>query len=131
MPEPRTFEYAIVRVVPHVERGERLNAGVLLWCRSLDRLVAAIELDRARLLALAPDADLRLIEAHLESLARVAAGGPDAGPIGRLGAAERFRWLVAPRSTVIQVSDVHEGVGDDVDGALESLMAKLVRRAPR
>lgn len=127
MPEARSFEYAIVRVVPRVERGERFNAGVIVWCRSLDWLRAGIELDRARLAALAPDADVALIESHLDSLARVAAGTDDAGPIGRLSAAERFRWLVAPRSTVIQVSEVHEGLCEDPDAFLAHLMATLVR----
>ena len=127
MPEQRSFEYAIVRVVPRVERGERFNAGVIVWCRSLDWLRAGIALDRTRLAALAPDADVALIESHLDGLARVAAGTDDAGPIGRLSAAERFRWLVAPRSTVIQVSEVHEGLCEDPDAFLAHLMATLVR----
>ncbi|MFN8586909.1 MAG: DUF3037 domain-containing protein [Candidatus Eisenbacteria bacterium] len=127
MPEQRSFEYAIVRVVPRVERGERFNAGVIVWCRSLDWLRAGIELDRARLAALAPGADVALIESHLDGFTRVAAGTDDAGPIGRLSAAERFRWLVAPRSTVIQVSEVHEGLCEDPDAFLAHLMATLVR----
>jgi hypothetical protein len=127
VPEPRSFEYAIVRVVPRVERGECLNAGVILWCRSLAWLRAAIELDHDRLLALAPDADVAMIEAHLESVARVASGGADAGPIGSMEPGERFRWLVAPRSTVIQVSDVHEGLCPDPAEALEHLLQTLVR----
>ena len=127
MPEPRSFEYAIVRVVPRVERGECLNAGVILWCRSLAWLRAAIELDHDRLLALAPDADVAMIESHLESVARVATGGDDAGPIGRMDPGERFRWLAAPRSTVIQVSEVHEGLCPDPAEALEHLLQTLVR----
>ncbi len=129
MPEPRSFEYAIVRVVPRVERGECLNAGVILWCRPLTWLRAAIELDHGRLLALAPDADLALIEAHLESFVRVASGGDESGPIGRMDPGERFRWLVAPRSTVIQVSEVHEGLCGDPAEALEHLLQTLVRTA--
>ena len=129
MPEPRSFEYAIVRVVPRVERGECLNTGVLVWCRADSWLRAAVELDRERLLALAPDADVAMIEAHLASVVRVAEGGDDAGPIGRMEPGERFRWLVAPRSTVIQVSDVHEGLCEDPQAALDHLMATLVRRA--
>lgn len=128
MPDSRSFEYAIVRVVPRVDRGECLNAGVIVWCRSLDWLRAAVELDRARLAALEPDADPVMIESHLASVVRVAAGGEDAGPIGRLSAAERFRWLVAPRSTVIQVSEVHEGLCNDPDAALARLLDTLVRR---
>ena len=127
MPEPRSFEYAIVRVVPRVERGECINAGVILWCRSLAWLRAAIELDHDRLLAFAPGADVAMIEAHLESLVRVASGGLDAGPIGRMDPGERFRWLVAPRSTVIQVSEVHEGLCPDPAEALEHLLQTLVR----
>ena len=127
MPEPRSFEYAIVRVVPRVERGEFVNAGVILYCRSLGYLAAAIELDRARLLALAPGADVALIESHLASVERICRGGPDAGPIGALEQAERFRWLVAPRSTVIQTSPVHEGVCEDPAAALEDAMQTLVR----
>lgn len=128
MPEARSFEYAIVRVVPRVERGESLNAGVIVWCRADSWLRAAVELDRERLLALAPDADVPMIEAHLASVVRVAEGGDDAGPIGRMEPGERFRWLVAPRSTVIQVSDVHEGLCEDPRAALEHLLATLVRR---
>jgi hypothetical protein len=127
VPEPRSFEYAIVRVVPRVERGECLNAGVILWCRSLAWLRAAIELDHERLLAFAPGADVPMIEAHLESVARIAAGGAEAGPIGRLDPAERFRWLVSPRSTMIQVSEVHEGLCPDPAEALEHLLETLVR----
>lgn len=127
MPEPRSFEYAIVRVVPRVERGECLNAGVILWCRSLAWLRAAIELDQDRLFALAPDADVATIEAHLESVARIATGGDDGGPIGRMDPGERFRWLVAPRSTVIQVSEVHEGLCPNPAEALEHLLQTLVR----
>ncbi len=127
MPEPPSFEYAIVRVVPRVERGECLNAGVILWCRPLSWLRAAIELDHDRLLALAPDADVETIEAHLESFVRVASGGEEAGPIGRMEPGERFRWLAAPRSTVIQVSEVHEGLCGDPAEALEHLLDTLVR----
>lgn len=128
MHDSRTFEYAVVRVVPRVERGECINAGVIVWCRSLDTLLATIELDRTRLAALDPDADAAMIEAHLDSLVRVAAGHADGGPIARLSPAERFRWLVAPRSTVIQSSDVHEGLCSDPATALEHLMSTLVRR---
>ena len=119
MPEARTFEYAVLRVVPRVERGEFVNAGVILFCRTLGFLEAAIRLDSARLEALAPGADVPAIEAHLESIARICRGGPGAGPIGALPQPERFRWLVAPRSTVIQVSEVHEGLCTNPVEALE------------
>lgn len=131
MPERRSFEYAIVRVVPRVERGECLNAGAIVWCRSLRWLRATVELDRSRLLTLAPEADVPTIESHLESFALVAEGGDAAGPIGRLAPAERFRWLVAPRSTAIQVSEVHEGLCEDPQKALDHLVETLVRAPAR
>lgn len=126
MPDRRSFEYAVVRVVPRVERGECFNAGVVVWCRSLMWLGARVALDHARLVALAPDADVPMIAAHLESIEKIAAGGAQAGPIGSLEAPERFRWLVAPRSTTIQVSDVHEGLCEDPAQALAHLFETLV-----
>jgi hypothetical protein len=129
MPEARTFEYAVLRVVPRVERGEFVNAGVILYCRSQGFLQAAIELDATRLLALAPDLDVPQIAAHLESVARICRGGPEAGPIGELAQAERFRWLTAPRSTSIQSSEVHEGICDDPAAALEQAMRTHVRQS--
>ncbi len=119
MAETSTFEYAILRVVPRVERGEFVNAGVILYCRPLGYLEAAIELDHARLRAIDPGADVALVESHLASVARICRGGPDAGPIGALSQAERFRWLTAPRSTTIQVSEVHEGLCERPEDALE------------
>jgi hypothetical protein len=127
MPARRSFEYAIVRVVPRIERGEFLNAGVILWCKADGWLGARTHLDRKRLATLAPGADAVLIESHLESLESVARGGADAGPIGRLEPRERFAWLVAPRSTTIQVSEVHEGLCEDPAAALEHLLETLVR----
>jgi hypothetical protein len=121
------FQYAIVRVVPHVERGECLNAGVVLFCRPLGFLAARTELDERRLLALAPAADLEAVRAHLDALARIAAGEPGAGPIAALPASERFHWLVAPSSTIIQCSPVHTGLCDDPAAELEHLMERLVR----
>jgi hypothetical protein len=126
VPDRRSFEYAIVRVVPRVERGECFNAGVVVWCRSLMWLGARVALDHARLVALAPDADVPMIAAHLESIEKIAAGGAQAGPIGLLEAPERFRWLVAPRSTTIQFSDVHEGLCEDPAEALTHLFETLV-----
>lgn len=120
------FSYAIVRVVPRVERGESLNAGVVLFCRRLDFLGARIGLDRARLAALAPDASPQAVIAQLESLVRVAAGDPAAGPLAQLPASERFGWLVAPSSTIIQPSDTHTGLTEDPASTLEALFADLV-----
>jgi hypothetical protein len=117
-----------VRIVPHVERGEFINAGVILHCRTRRYLAARLHLDVARLMALAPDCDLELIRQHLEALQRVAAGGRDAGPIGLLSQSERFHWLVAPRSTVIQTSPVHPGLSTDPAATLEHLMDTMVRR---
>ena len=124
---PSPFQYAIVRVVPHVERGECVNAGVVLFCRPRRYLAARVELDEARVLALAPDVDLEVVRCHLDALVRIAAGAPDAGPIAALPASERFHWLVAPSSTIIQCSDVHTGLCDDPEAELEHLMSRLVR----
>ena len=131
MPALSSFDYAVIRVVPRVERGECLNAGVLLYCRTRDFLGARVELDRRRLLALYPDLDLELVQSHLDAIPRICAGGPAAGALGELPARARFHWLVAPRSTVIQVSPVHSGRTDDPAAALERLVETLVRAAPR
>jgi len=117
----------VVRVVPRVERGEFLNAGIILFCSTAAYLAARIELRRERLLAMAPSIDCALVESHLESIPRVCRGGKEAGPIGELPQRARFHWLVAPRSTVIQMSPVHSGVHHDLDAALELLVDKLVR----
>jgi Protein of unknown function (DUF3037) len=120
------FQYAIVRVVPRVERGESLNAGVILLCRPRRFLGARVALDEARLRALAPDVDVATIVAHLAAIERIAAGDPAAGPIARLEPAERFHWLVAPSSTVIQPSEVHTGLCDDPAAELDHLFERLV-----
>jgi hypothetical protein len=121
------FDYALVRVVPRVERGEFLNAGVILFCPTASYLQSRIELDRERLLALAPDIDVAAVESYLEIIPRICAGGGDAGSIGQLPQRARFHWLVAPRSTIIQTSPVHSGVHEDLDAALTGLFEKLVR----
>lgn len=128
MPAPRSFDYAVIRVVPRVEREEFVNAGVILFCLECDFLAARVELDAGRVRALDPEADLDLIGHHLRAVERIAAGSPDGGPIARLSIRERFHWLVAPRSTVIQVSPVHSGLCDDPSRELERLMDALVRR---
>ncbi|HEX9401970.1 MAG TPA: DUF3037 domain-containing protein [Anaeromyxobacter sp.] len=128
MPAQRSFDYAIIRVVPRVEREEFVNAGVILFCLERDFLGARVELDAARVHALSPGADLATIEEHLAAIPRIAAGGEGSGPIGRLTLRERFHWLVAPRSTVIQVSPVHSGLCDDPERALEVLMDRMVRQ---
>jgi hypothetical protein len=123
---PSPFQYAIVRVVPRVERGEFVNAGVVLFCRPRRFLAARVALDEARLLALAPDVDLDAVRGHLDALCRIADGDPAAGPIAALPPSERFHWLVAPASTIIQASPVHTGLTDDPGGELERLLARLV-----
>lgn len=126
MPEPSTYDYAIVRVVPRVERGEFVNVGVIVSCAATGLLRAAIELDAARVLALDPGADLAGIRAALEAIPLICAGGDPAGALGRLSARERFHWLVAPRSTMLQTSAVHAGVTDDPAAALDRLFLTLV-----
>jgi pyridoxamine 5'-phosphate oxidase len=120
------YSYVLLRVVPHVERGEAINAGVVLFCRQLGFIEARIALDERRLRALAPDVDVVPIREHLELLSRVAAGAQDAGPIARLEPSERFHWLAAPSSTVIQPSPVHTGLCDDPGAVLGRLAATLV-----
>ncbi len=131
MPELFSYDYAIVRVVPRVEREEFLNAGVILSCESLGVLTARIELDRALLSAFAPSADGDLIEQHLASIPRICAGGPDAGPLGRMTRRERFHWLTAVRSSTIQTSPAHSGQTTDTTATLERLMRCSVRRSVR
>jgi hypothetical protein len=123
-----TYDYAVVRVVPHVERGEFVNAGVIVCCATQGFLKALVELDEPRVRALDAALDLEPIRAALDAIPAVCAGGEAAGPIGRLGTRERFDWLVAPRSTSIQMSPVHTGRCDDLDLALRRLMDKMVRR---
>ena len=130
MPGSFAYDYAIVRVVPRVERGETINAGVILSCPDLDFLEARIELDETRLLALDDSVDLDAVRVHLATIPRVCRGGPDAGPIGTLPARARFHWLVSPRSTVIQVSPVHTGRTGEPGACLEHLLATMVRRPP-
>ena len=110
-----------------MDREEFLNAGVLLYCRQQGFLGASVELDETRLRALAPDVDVGLIRSHLEALPRICAGGAEAGPIGQLPQKERWHWLVAPRSTVLQTSAVHSGLCEDPAVALEQLMDGMVR----
>jgi hypothetical protein len=121
------FQYAIVRVIPRVERGECLNAGVILLCRPRKFLAAKVGLDRERLRALAADVDPTAIETHLAAIERIARGELGAGPIAALVQGERFHWLVAPSSTVIQPSEVHTGLCDDPAAELEHLFERLVR----
>jgi hypothetical protein len=125
-PDAEQFAYAVLRVVPRVERGERFNAGVVLFCRRKRFLAAKVHLDGARLAALAPDADPGQVGAHLGALERIAAGHPDGGALAALEPSERFGWLVAPSSTIIQPSPVHTGLCTDPQAQLDRLFDELV-----
>jgi len=126
VPTRSSYDYAVIRVVPRVERGELVNAGVILFCLEKDFLQARVEVDEPRLRALWPGIDVELVRQHLEAIPRICAGSPGAGPIGKLSLRERFHWLVAPRSTIIQVSPVHAGLCDHPERAIEDLFQKVV-----
>jgi hypothetical protein len=127
VPKPSTYDYAIVRVVPRVERGEFINAGVIVSCAAMGYLQARVELDATKLLALDPLADVAGIRAGLAAIPVICAGGQAAGALGGLSVRERFHWLVAPRSTSIQTSPVHTGRCDSPELQLEHLMQTMVR----
>lgn len=121
------YDYAVFRVVPRVEREEFVNVGVIVSCPAKDFLEARVELDEQRVAALDPSLDLESIRAHLATIPAICAGGEQAGPIGQLTQRERFHWLVAPRSTTIQVSAVHTGSCSDPTEVLEHLLNTMVR----
>jgi hypothetical protein len=121
------YDYSVIRVVPDVARGEALNVGVVLFAKTRRALLSRIELDEKRLRALAPNVDVEAIRSHLQSIELVCAGGESAGPHAYLSASERFHWLTAPRSTVIQLSPVHSGICDDPEAEVERLFERLVR----
>jgi len=125
-PDAKPFTYLILRVVPSVERGERFNVGVVLFCRQHSFLGARVELDERRLAALAPSVPVGEVREHLAALVRVAEGAPDAGPIAALPASERFGWLAAPSSTIVQASEVHTGLSHDPEATLQTLFDRLV-----
>jgi len=130
VPGESTYDYAIVRIVPRVERGEMINVGVIVSCPAVDFLDARIELDVSRVRALDENLDLEAIRAHLTTIPLVCRGGPEAGAIGALPQRSRFHWLVSPRSTIIQTSPVHTGRTADPAAALERLLDTMVRRPP-
>jgi hypothetical protein len=130
VPTPDAFQYAIWRVLPDVERGEAVNVGVVVYCRRRSFLAARVELDEPRLKALAPGLDIAALRLHLDGLVRVAAGDPEAGAIAALPQSERFGWLTAASSTIVQPSPIHTGMSDDPDGLLDRLFTRLVA-APR
>jgi Protein of unknown function (DUF3037) len=120
------FQYTVIRVVPRVEREEFVNAGVIVFCRTRGFLGARVVLDPARVGALAPGAELSGVEEYLDAIVRVAAGDPTAGPIAALPQSERFGWLAAPSSTVVQTSPIHTGLSEDPEATLERLFEQLV-----
>ena len=126
MPEQHSFDYAVLRIVPRVEREEFVNAGVVLFCMTGGFLGALVHLDEVRVRALWPEADLESLRDHLEAYPRICAGTPDSGPIGKLPKRERFQWLVSPRSTMLQVSPTHSGLCEDPEVSLQGLFNKLV-----
>jgi hypothetical protein len=134
MTSPRlALEYCVIRLVPNIERGECLNVGVILICRSARFLTAKIHLDRTRLDALWPGAtaeSIELIEAHLAMIPKLCASDPDGGPIARLGLGERWHWLTSPSSTVVQPGPVHTGLSNDPGAELDRLFDRLVRNSP-
>ena len=127
MPEQTSFDYAVIRVVPRVDREEFINAGVILFAREQKFLAARVHLDDSRLAELFPEVDQGEVLRHLEAIPKICDGSPDAGPIGHLPQHERWHWLVSPRSTIIQVSPVHSGLSADPAATLEHLLRTLVQ----
>jgi hypothetical protein len=128
VPANNSFDYAVLRVVPSAERAEFINVGVVMHCPALTFLGCEVYFDEDRVRALWPDQDLSVIRQHVEAFARICAAEPKAGPIAQLSRRERFHWMVAPRSTVIQVSPVHTGLCEDPRATLEELFRRLVLR---
>jgi hypothetical protein len=126
MPENNLFEYAVIRVVPQVEREEFLNAGVILYCPKLKFLQCLCAVDETRLCSFSGKVDVEEIKAHLHSFAEICRGSKDGGPIAQLDMPSRFRWLTATRSTVVQSSKVHPGLCDDPLKTLKKLYAEQV-----
>jgi hypothetical protein len=126
MPERSSYDYALIRVVPRVERGECINVGVILFCRPRSFLGVLLHLDEARLLALAPDVDLAAVREQLHLISLISTGDSEAGSLARMSLSERFHWLVSPRSTIIQTSPVHGGLCDDPEAALKHLLKRMV-----
>jgi Protein of unknown function (DUF3037) len=126
MQEQHSFEYAVIRVVPKVEREEFMNVGMILYCQSLAYLDALFTLNEERLFALSPGLEIDEIKKHLAAFCNICKGGPEAGPIGKLDMGSRFRWLTATRSTVLQCSKVHPGLSSDPSLTLKNLHKRLV-----
>ncbi len=125
-----TYDYAVIRVVPRVEREEFVNVGIILSCEASEYLQARIELDAARVRALDPTIDLDALRRHLDTIPAICRGGAGSGPIGRLPLRARFHWLTAKRSAIIQTSPVHMGKCADMAATMEHLLDRMVRIAP-
>ena len=128
MPDSHVFEYAVIRIVPHVEREEFINVGVILYCKDLKFLEAKWMLNESLLLMVAPNLDIAEVKDNLCAFDVLARGGPDSGSIGQLDLPERFRWLTATRSTILQPSSVHPGYTSDPAATLQKLFDQLVLR---
>lgn len=128
MLELSSYDYALIRLVPNVERGECLNVGVLLFCRTQRFLGVRIQLDQTRVLSLAPDLDLASVQHQLDAIVHICMGAPEAGLLGKMSQSERFHWLTSPRSTIIQTSQVHVGLCTDPEATLEHLLKTMVYR---
>jgi hypothetical protein len=126
VPTNSSYDYAIIRVVPFVERGECINVGIILFCRTRRFLGMLTRLDQQRLSILAPQLDLSAVQQQLEHLEKICYGKKESGPLGELSLSERFHWLVSPRSTIIQTSPVHSGICNDPAAELQKLLRKLV-----
>ena len=126
MPAHSSYDYAVIRLVPSVERGECINVGVILFCRTRRFLGTLFQLDPQRVLALAPDIDLAAVREHLDTFTLISAGDRAGGQLSQLSQSERFHWLVAPRSIIIQVSPVHSGLCNDPQAALQHLLKTMV-----
>jgi DUF3037 family protein len=121
-----SYDYALIRLVPNVERGECLNVGILLFCRTRSFLGMRVHLDTRRILVLAPDLDIDSAQQQLDAMLRICAGSSEAGSLGSMSQSERFHWLTSPRSTILQPSPVHSGLCSDPEMVLESLLKKMV-----
>ena len=121
------YEYAVIRVLPRVDRGEFINVGVIVYCAPFSYLQAECVVDEARLKCFSGSTGLSDIDDHLKAICSICSGGPDSGPIGKLSLGERFRWLTAPRSTIVQTSPVHTGFTTAPDATLKELLNKLVK----
>jgi len=128
MRAPSSYDYALIRVVPSVERGECLNVGVILFCRTLRFLGVRIHVDEERLRTLAPDLDMAAVQQQLDDIVQICEGRQEAGQLANMSQSERFHWLVSPRSTIIQPSPVHMGLSADPEATLEHLLKTMVYR---